>query len=300
MTEPASASDPLLLLSDEDIERGSALAEDGADPPLGPRRIYSLLTRADRSSSDFSAYETMTTKKAPWPVLERPHLGAVALPKAAPEIAVSLSQTLAIRRSKHHAGADPLALQTLSTCLHWSAGVREQISAYNRRSYPVRYAPSAGGLAPIDVYLVANNVEGIAQGLYYYHPLDHELRLLDDGNLRRIVARSAIYAEWLGYASAVAFLVGDMDRVEWKYGERGYRFLHVDAGVLCQNLYLTGAAHGLHTCAVAAYYDEEICQLLGIDGDRRFPVVLFGLSNPPQASILTDELRTPDGSRGAS
>jgi SagB-type dehydrogenase family enzyme len=237
----------------------------------------------------------MTTNKAPWPMLERRHLGAVELPPPAPQIDAPLSQVLAKRRSKHHAGADPIGLDTISTCLHWSAGVREQISAYNRASYPVRYAPSAGGLAPIDIYIVANNIEGVAQGLYYYHPLDHALRLLDDGNLRRLVARSSIYAEWLGYASAVILLAGDMDRVEWKYGERGYRFLHVDAGVLCQNLYLTGAAHGLHTCAVAAYYDEEICQLLGIDGDRQFPVALFGLSSPPETSILTDELRTPDG-----
>jgi SagB-type dehydrogenase family enzyme len=282
------------LLSEEELERAEELAE-GRDEPLGPRRIYSLLTRADRSLSDWAAFEAAQTKKAPWPLLEREHLGAVPLPEPATELSTPLSEALSVRRSKHHASAEPMPLSTLSTCLHWSAGIREELPAYNRNSYPFRYAPSAGGLQPIDLYLVANNIEDLAQGLYYYYPRGHELRLVDDGNLRRLAARAATYAEWLAYSSVVIFLVGDMDRVEWKYGERGYRFLHVDSGVLCQNLYLTGAASGLHTCAVAAYYDEEVCELLGIDGDTQFPVVMFGLSVPPDVSILSDELHSLPG-----
>ncbi len=295
MTEVTrEALDPTQLLDEDELELAAELREE-RDGPLGPRRIYSLLTRADRSLSDWAAFEAAQTKKAPWPMLERDHLGAVALPEPASEITTPLSEALEVRRSKHHASAEPLPLSALSTCLHWSAGVREELPAYNRNHYPVRYAPSAGGLAPVDLYLVANNVEDLAQGLYYYHPGEHELRLVDDGNLRRLVARAATYAEWLAYSSVVMFLVGDMDRVEWKYGERGYRFLHVDSGVMCQNLYLTGAANGLHTCAVAAYYDEEVCQLLGIDGDRQFPVVMFGLSVPPDVSILSDEQNTMPG-----
>ncbi len=291
MTDLQAAPASVPLLDDEHLDQARERADElGLEEPLGPRRLFAHLTRADRMTTDWAAYQAMTTKKAPWPVLERSHLSSVALPPPA-SIDVPLSEVLERRRSKHHAAAEPMALETLSTVLHWSAGTREVIPAYNRKRFPARYAPSAGGLQPFDIYLVPNNVAGLDQGLYYYHPIDHALRLLDDGNMRRLVTRAATYAEWLGYASVVLAITGDFARVDWKYGERGYRFMHVDTGCLVENLYLTGTACGLHTCAVAAYYDDDVSELLGIDGDEQFPMVLFGLSVPPESTILTDEVR---------
>ena len=60
--------------------------------------------------------------------------------------------------------------------------------------------------------------------------------------------------------------------MEWRYGERGYRYMHLDAGHACQNLYLAAEVIDAGVCAIAAFYDDQINPLLGLDGDNNFVV----------------------------
>ena len=114
------------------------------------------------------------------------------------------------------------------------------------------------------------------------------LQQRDQGNVRWRLMRACIYADWIAYSPVVFVLTVDMRRVHWKYGDRGYRFAHVDAGVLAQSMYLTGTALEWNVCAVAAFYDEFVNRLVNVDGREQFTTLLFAASHPPVASILTD------------
>jgi SagB-type dehydrogenase family enzyme len=135
--------------------------------------------------------------------------------------------------------------------------------------------PSAGCRHALETYLVVSRVEGLAPGLYRYQPLEHQLcRLGEDANLagrtaqachgQRFVANAAVTFVW----TAVPY------RMEWRYTLVSPKLIALDAGHVCQNLYLACAAIGAGTCAVAAYSQREIDALLGVDGEEEFTVYL--------------------------
>ena len=74
-------------------------------------------------------------------------------------------------------------------------------------------------------------------------------------------------------ASAVTFIwVAVVHRMAWRYGQRGYRYLHLDAGHACQNLYLAAESVGCGVCAIAAFDDEDVSRVLGLDGEDQFAI----------------------------
>ena len=173
------------------------------------------------------------------------------------------------------------------------ARLKPRSRAYDVRDFPFRYAPSAGGLQPVDLYVVANAVEGLAQGLYYHDAVAGALTLLDEGNLRRRMSRCTLGPPWVAHAHAVLVLVCNLARVSWKYGDRGYRLAHVDAGVLAQNLYLVGTALDLNTCAVAGFHDDAVHDLLDVDGGDESVVLLFAVGSRPAETTRRGGLRFP-------
>lgn len=205
----------------------------------------------------------------------------VRLPNASPPVAAGLQDVLEKRRSSRDFGDTALPLSALAGLLHAGYGVREFERAYDVRDFPFRYAPSAGGLQPIDLYVVANDVESLAPGLYYHDAVAGVLTLLDEGNLRRRMSRCTLGPPWVAHAHAVLVLVCNLARVCWKYGDRGYRLAHVDAGVLAQNLYLVGTALDLNTCAVAGFHDDAVHELLDVDGGDEFVALLFAVGSRP-------------------
>jgi SagB-type dehydrogenase family enzyme len=123
--------------------------------------------------------------------------------------------------------------------------------------------------------LLINRVEGLAPGLYRFLAIEHKLlevdlkpgladRMVDACLQQRFVKSSAATFIW----SAVVY------RMAWRYTERGYRYLHLDAGHVCQNLYLAAAAIGCGACAIAAFDDEAVNQLLGLDGEEQLAIYL--------------------------
>ena len=236
--------------------------------------------KAEPGSADLAASEAeVATAIAPPVVKDFPEATVVPLPTNHPRLEISLDDVLKTRFSSHNFGPRPLSLQAVSTLLHYSYGVRRTARAYNVKYFPIRLAPSAGGLQPLDLYLVVNDVEGLGKGLYYFDPVRHALLLLDEGNMRQRLLDSSIYQDWIMYAPLTFAMVCNMPRIFWKYRARGYRFAHADAGVLAQNLYLVGTALKLSTCAVAAYYDDLMNDLLGVDGRNEFTILLFSVGN---------------------
>ncbi|WP_156724698.1 SagB/ThcOx family dehydrogenase [Streptomyces apocyni] len=257
---------------------GAAVADPDA-PPLRPR---DLLHRRLRSSVcddmiDPRALQAARPRPAEPALTGRPSL---LLPQPEPLPDITLADAIEQRGSSTTYAARPLPLATLVGLFEGAAGIRDHRPGYNVRDFPVRRAPSAGGLAPIDLYVVANDVAGLDQGLYCYRPSGPELTVVDSGNMRGKVADAGIAADWLFHAPAVLFLTVNMERVEWKYGVRSYRYAHVDLGVLTQNLYLVATGLGLATCAVAAFDDDSANDLLRLDGRDAFVSLLFACGLP--------------------
>jgi len=137
-----------------------------------------------------------------------------------------------------------------------------------------RASPSAGALYPIETYLVVNNVEDIERGIYHYHVLRHGAELLKSGDFSTPIARAGLDQEMLAFASVVFVWTAMVERSKWKYKERAYRYIYLDAGHIGQSLAIASEALGLRSCAVGALFDEEVNRLLNIDREKETVVYM--------------------------
>ena len=155
----------------------------------------------------------------------------------------------------------PLTAEQLSYLLSGATGISRRHGGYDFRT-----APSAGALYPIETYLSVQNVEQIAPGLYHYAITDHALELLFEGDHSAAVARAALDQDMCARAAAVFIWTAIFERSKWKYGQRAYRYIYLDAGHIAENLALAAAGLNLAACHVAAFYDDEVSALLNLDG----------------------------------
>ncbi len=172
-----------------------------------------------------------------------------------------LWKTLQERRSERSYAREPITIQQLSQLLWATQGTTGEISHTKFRT-----APSAGALYPVETYLVVNRVDGLAPGLYHYAALDGVLRLLREGDLGQEAAAAALDQQMAKNAAVVFIWTAIPERAKWKYLERAYRYIYLDAGHIAQNLYLAAGGLGLGCCAIAALYDDEANGLVGVDG----------------------------------
>ena len=189
----------------------------------------------------------------------------IALPGADLEIAQSLGDALAARRSMRDYAETILPQLLLGKLLFACAGVNGTLR-FEGLTLGARTYPSGGGLYPLEIYPVLQRVEGIADGIYHYDPFAHELEELRTGNYHQQFAAMTFGQDMLATANAILFITAVLDRSMWKYGQRGYRYVWIEAGHLGQNLYLVAGALGLAPVALGGFYDAEANALLGVDG----------------------------------
>lgn len=255
---------------------------DEDEDPLEISHVLHASLTANAYFDGATQNELSYLKPPPMTRVEFESMPTVELPEPGELADVELAETLEERQTDYNYSGDPMTLEDLSTMLHHAAGVKGSGIAYNVRDFPKRRFPTAGGLQPIDIMLAINDVAGVEKGMYYFDPVNHCLRRVDRGNLRGKILEATIFAEWMFYAPVVAFLTHDMARVRWKYGTRGYRFMHVDLGVLTQSLYLAATALDFSTSAVAAFDDKQANELLRLDGRERFVSLLFAFGPAPR------------------
>jgi SagB-type dehydrogenase family enzyme len=165
------------------------------------------------------------------------------------------------RQSTRKFATEPLSIMDLSLFLFGTSGLNRVFP-----QYAFRTVPSAGGLYPIEIYPAINNVTGLERGLYHYDIQEHALSLLKEGDFRGKVAEVCLDQK-VAYNSAINFIWTAMiGRSRWKYLQRCYRYLYLDAGHIGQNFYLIAEALGLGACTIGALYDDELNQFLEIDG----------------------------------
>jgi SagB-type dehydrogenase family enzyme len=118
----------------------------------------------------------------------------------------------------------------------------------------------------VETYLVVHSVEGIEPGVYHYAVERHELDQLQVGDFRAAVARAALDQKIADWANVVFVWTAVFERSKWKYKQRAYRYVYLDAGHIAQSVALGAVALGLGSCQIAAIYDDEANALLDVDG----------------------------------
>ncbi len=192
----------------------------------------------------------------------------VALPDPARDGAMPLESALARRRSLRDFRRASLTLAEVAQVLWATQGI----------SHPtgLRTAPSAGALYPLECHLVAGKVTALPAAVYRYDPARHELHRTVEGDRRAALAEAALSQTWMARAAAVVVLAAVERRTSVKYGARGTRYVHIEAGHAGQNACLQATALGLGTTVVGAFDDERVSAILDMGQGER-PLCLLAL-----------------------
>jgi SagB-type dehydrogenase family enzyme len=193
----------------------------------------------------------------------------ISLPSPSLEAGTNFWKVLQKRRSIRDYTEAPLTLQELSSLLWATQGITEKAF-----SPCYRTTPSAGALHPIDTYLVVNRVEGLDPGIYFLDVAGFALETKKEGDFSLPIARAALEQEMARAAAVVFVWVAVIERSRQKYRQRAYRYIYLDCGHIGQNLYLAATAMGLGCCGIAAFFDDEVNDLVGVDGQEETAIYL--------------------------
>lgn len=234
-----------------------------------------------RKTIDFS--QTDQNQRQPAPPIQKPYPNnQKVIPLTSPSdltdlYAITLQAAINNRRSRRQFRGESVSLTELSFLLWATQGIRQPIDT----SHALRTVPSAGARHALETYLAVLNVDSLGVGFYRYLPMNHSIlveRL--DGLAGQKIKQAAFDQDWMADAAVVFIWTAIPYRMEWRYGLAAHRVILLDAGHVCQNLYLACEAIGAGTCAVAAYDQERMDHVLGIDGDEEFVIYMAAIGRP--------------------
>jgi len=179
-------------------------------------------------------------------------------------------EALKKRRSVRSYTKEALSLTEISQLLFSAQGITTTYYGHKLRT-----APSAGALYPFEIYLVVNNGEKLKSGIYHYLVEEHSLEIVKEGNFREKIKNATLGQEPVAQAGIVFLLTAVFERTTKKYGERGIRYIHIEAGHIGQNILLQATSLGLATVPMGAFSDQEVNKLIGIDGKKQSTVYLI-------------------------
>ncbi|MFO7558827.1 MAG: SagB/ThcOx family dehydrogenase [Desulfobacterales bacterium] len=197
----------------------------------------------------------------------------IKLPEPRHDGKVSVEKAIHLRRSIRSYKAEPLSLNTISQLL-WSSQGKTSPRGY-------RTAPSAGALYPLEVYLFAFDVTGLNEGVYRYFPNEHAIALTRKGNVREELCKSSLSQSSVKNAPAVLVISAVYERTMRKYGQRGERYVHIEAGHAAQNICLQAVSEGLGSVVVGAFLDHEVNALLNSIPEAR-PLYVMPIGVPAE------------------
>lgn len=188
---------------------------------------------------------------------------------------ITLAKAIEQRRTLRKYSELALSLEELSFLL-WSCCWARDFRTSEHLEITLRNVPSAGSRHPFETYLLIQNVESLPAGLYYYHPLKHILIRLDTPEDISQKVYDGCLQQNMVLQSAVTFIFSAVPyRTSWRYCQRGYRYLYMDAGHVGQNLQLACEAVGAGACPIGAYQDEAMNDIIGADGIEEFVIYVW-------------------------
>jgi len=227
-------------------------------PDIGERFQQETKYSADRMSGHYLDWEHIPERYKNYPQ----STPRTKLPEPQFSKDANFWETVLKRRSVRKYDPDlALPLDVLSALLWATQGITAEAGDFHFRT-----VPSAGGLFPIETYVLARSVAGLEQGIYHFRPYAFDLELIKSGDFSRDLAQAALGQDMVAHAQATFIWTAVVERSKWKYRQRAYRYIYLDAGHIAQNLYLAGTASGLGICGIGALLDDAVNALIGVDG----------------------------------
>lgn len=185
---------------------------------------------------------------------------------------VDFRTTLEKRKTLRKYQETPLTLDELSYLIWETQGIKEIKPEYK---ITTRTVPSAGSRHAFETYLLINRVEGIEPGLYRYVASSHSIYAVNQQeNIAVELSEACLKQVQITNCAVAFFWDAVVERMYWRYQDRGYRYLHLDAGHVCQNLYLAAESIDCGVCAIAAYDDDLVNDVIGLDGVNQFIIYI--------------------------
>lgn len=204
-----------------------------------------------------------------------PSCKIVQLPSRRQESTILFTEVLQRRKSVRAFSTRPLSKADLAFLLWASTGIQRI-----EHGYEFRTAPSAGALYPIETYIVTNNVEGVEKGIYHYNIRNHLLEEIKTGNFGVALAHAALDQKMCAAAPVVFVWTAFFRRSKWKYAQRAYRYIYLDAGHIAQNLALAATSTTCGSCQIGAFFDDEINSIIDVDGTEESSICLSVVGYP--------------------
>jgi SagB-type dehydrogenase family enzyme len=206
---------------------------------------------------------------------------AVALP--APGRGSDLIRVLQARGSCRRYAAREMALETLSTLLCGSYGLTRLNRLESGLGFHSRGVPSAGGLYPLELYVMTQRVSGVKDGIHHFEAATNELRLMQAFPPRDKLVELFLSQFFLENANAVVMMSAVFPRTLGKYGARGYRYILLEAGHVAQTICLLAVEQKLGSLCVGGFWDARLNAFLNFDGVTQAVVYCVGVGHPAQA-----------------
>jgi len=190
----------------------------------------------------------------------------IKLPDPTYDSDTSIEETLRRRRSVRSFKDSPLTLAEISQLLWAAQGITSPRG--------LRAAPSAGALYPLEVYVIAGNVDGLPDGVYNYRPYRHELVMVEKGDKRTELCSAALGQTSVSNAAAAIVFAAVYKRTTVKYGDRGIQYIHIETGHAAQNVFLQAVPLALGTVVIGAFHDDAVKKVLKMS-DRERPLYIM-------------------------
>ena len=238
--------------------------------------------------ANFEQFTTDQQQGLPRPDIQKPvPPGAQLIDLVPPEQFTigdsSVVDVIRQRKSHRYFTAESLSIEELSFLLWATQGVRAK-STEDGITYVWRNVPSGGNRHPMETYLSIHRVEGLQPGLYRYLPIDHQLvqekidpalpELVNQGSLNQNSRSAAQPYYFIKEAAAVFIWTAIPYRSEWRYHKAAAKLIALDAGHVCQNLYIAAGTIGAGTCSVGAFDQTKMNEVLEVDGENEFVIYM--------------------------
>lgn len=214
--------------------------------------------------------------------------GLVCFPLPRLKGAVSVEEALRRRRSIREYLDEPLTLEELSQLLWAAYGVTET-------TWSLKTTPSAGGTYPLEIYAVVkprgvrlDKLCYLQPGSYKYDFRTHCMRLVKSGDLSKDLYKAAVEQEWVLRAPMNIVIAAVFERTTRRYGNRGVRYVWIEAGHASQNIYLQAVSLGLGTVAIGAFFDDDVKRIIGAE-DNESPLYIMPVGRPTWTYDIAEE-----------
>lgn len=200
-----------------------------------------------------------------------PHSSVILLPEPSPYSGVSVGEAIESRRSIRTYGSESISLTELSRLLHSAQGITSE--------YGFRTAPSAGATFPLSIFVIIENVDSLEAGIYAYEPANKSLTSVRLGYFLAELSDAALGQTCVRDVPAVIAITAEYSITTSVYGNRGRRYVYMEAGHVSQNIYLQCTAMGLGTVAIGAFTDNAVREILGLS-ENETPLYLMPVGRP--------------------